>query len=199
MDHAVSDVEHLHAGVALVCRQQAAQSSERCSACVESKPLRPGAGKPARHGTAGVPASLAQHPFTLRFKDPELERLFTGWHATSQRLVRTCSATLRSSLILPPPSLALPCSASAHQMCVLPGNLPPKHICLISLPLRCHNLRCARHLSLFQSLTLSLAAQTDMLSPAFFLVAVVIVGFRPPYNQLVRLLVKDAACSRSFV
>ena len=77
-------------------QQQAAESSDCNSAFGEGKAPRPGGVgvRTARHGPAAdVLASVAQHPFTLRFRDAELERLFGRWHAGSQRMVRGSTLT----------------------------------------------------------------------------------------------------------
>ena len=96
----------LGAGTALACKQQAAQSSERCSVCAE----RPTVGKLARHGSAAALVMVEQHPFTLRFRDVELERMFSGWHNSSQRMVRDdlCKLAYASPLRLLQPLSSCP-------------------------------------------------------------------------------------------
>ncbi len=84
-------------------QRQAAESSDCDSAFGdEGKAPRPGSGgggRPARRGPpADVLATVAQHPYTLRFKNAELERHFGRWHASSQRVVRgySCFVLTRS-------------------------------------------------------------------------------------------------------
>jgi len=80
-----------NAGMAVAAAQErAAESSDCDSAFGEGKAPRPRGGvRPARRGPpADVLATVAQHPYTLRFRDAELERQFGRWHASSQRVVR---------------------------------------------------------------------------------------------------------------
>ena len=194
-----------HVAAASAASEQITKVADSCGTC--AKGTARFADGPAWPGAAsGVLTSVAQHRMTLRFKDADLERHFNSWHVDQQRMVRAALrcplhfCCVERSLMTQPrvTRLASPLrDTRSTTLCILCMSCLSRQghtrTCdVLSVFGRLMATRCAVPSACFRrakGTDAMLLLQTDFLTGALFFVAALIVGFRPPYNQLVRLCV----------